>query len=159
VSKGVDALEYPAINITLEALKAREGQELQDCELDEFEFHVESYQPGVGGSGRFRNQSHIVAFDNLNELADILVNQSDLTAEAFYYPDALATCGEIEEELAEDGITCHWKDHMIISNFTGKHPARARVCYYRPPGEEGIKAVAVLRDGTTIANFRPLQGQ
>lgn len=150
-------MEYPAINLSLEALKAREGRPLDDCDLDEFRFHIDVYRPGVGGSGSFRGQTQVVIFQDLNELADILVNQSDLTAEAFYYPDAMATCGEIEEELAEDGMTCHWKDQMIISDFTGKHPARARVCYYRPPDEEAIKAIAVLRDGTTIAHFRPLQ--
>lgn len=150
-------MEYPAINLSLEALKAREGQQLENWDLKEFKFHIESYQPGVGGSGHFRGKKQPVRFQDLNELAEILVNQSDLEAEAFYYPDALATCDKIEEELAEDGITCHWKDQMIISDFTGKHPARARVCYYRPPGEDAIKAIAVLRDGTTIAHFRPLQ--
>lgn len=150
-------MEYPAINLSLEALKAREGKTLNDCDLKEFQFHIDTYQPGTGGSGCFHGQTHVIAFQDLNELADILANQSDLTAEAFYYPDAIATCGEIEEELAEDGITCHWKDQMIISEFTGKHPARARVCYYRPPSQDALKAVAVLRDGTTIAHFRPLQ--
>ena len=128
-------MEYPAINLSLEALKAREGKPLNDCDLAEFKFQ------------------------DLNELAEILVNQSDLTAEAFYYPDALATCGEIEEELATDGMTCNWKDQMIISEFTGRHPARARVCYYYPKDAEAIKAIAVLRDGTTIADFRPLQNK
>ncbi|HBK84407.1 MAG TPA: hypothetical protein DDZ53_00070 [Firmicutes bacterium] len=152
-------MEYPAINLSLEALKAREGKPLNDCDLAEFKFLIDSYQPGVGGSGRFRDQAQVITFQDLNELAEILVNQSDLTAEAFYYPDALATCGEIEEELATDGMTCNWKDQMIISEFTGRHPARARVCYYYPKDAEAIKAIAVLRDGTTIADFRPLQNK
>ncbi len=151
-------MEYPAINLSLEALKAREGQRLENCNLEEFGFHIETYEPGKGGSGYFKGKRQPIPFQDLNELANILVNQSDLPAEAFYYPDAMATCEKIEEELAEDGITCHWKDQMILSDFTGKHPARARVCYYRPPGEERIIAIAVLRDGTTIAHFRPLQG-
>ncbi len=150
-------MQYPVINVSLEALKAKEGQTLQDLDLKEFRFRIDSYRPGAGGSGKFFGQSQVVSFQTLDELANILINQSDLPATAFYYPDAFATCDAIEEELAEDGMTCHWKDQLIISDFIGKHPARARVCYYRPPGEDSLKAVAVLRDGTTIARFRPLQ--
>lgn len=152
-------MKYPAINLSLEALKAREGNNIQEMDLADFQFHINTYHPGSGGNGSFHGQKRVIAFQDLNELADILINQSDLAAEAFYYPDAMATCGKIEAELVEEGITCTWKDQMSVSEFTGAHPARARVCYYRSPKEDVIEAVAVLRDGTTIANFRPLQGQ
>lgn len=151
-------MEYPQINVSLEAIRAREGQPIEDLDLNEFQFHVDSYQPGAGGMGHFHGELREQSFADLNELCDIVANQSDLPAEAFFYQEALATCDEIEQELGSQGIHVTWKDQMIISNFTGKHPARARVGYFQAPGEDRPQALAVLRDGAAIKHFRPWQG-
>lgn len=152
-------MEYPKINLSLEALRAREGERMADLELPEFKFEVDHYQQGQGGSGHFHGEAREWSFQNLDELCDILVNQADLPAEAFYYQDAIATCEQVEQNLRAEGMQGHWKDQMIVSDFTGKYPARARVCYFRRPGEERLQAVAVLRDGTTIKHFRPWQSE
>lgn len=150
-------MEYPKINLSLEALRAREGEALQDCDLREFKFYVDSYQPGRGGVGHFHGDLHEHSFRSLAELCEIVINQSDLPAEAFYYQDAMATCDEIERELRQQGAAVHWKDQMILASLTGRHPARARVCYYQAQGDDRLQALAVLRDGTTVRHFRPWQ--
>ncbi len=150
-------MEYPKINLSLEALRARQDESIENLDLREFGFFLETFNPESGGSGHFHGDNHSVNFKTMDELCEIVVNQADLPAEAFYYQDAMATCDEIEHELREDGIHCAWKDQMIKSEMTGMHPARARVCYYIPPGETETKKLAVLRDGTTIANFRTVE--
>lgn len=150
-------MEYPKINLSLQGLKTRESEPLEDLDLQDFKFHVDIYQPGVGGSGHFHDDLHEINFQNMDDLCTIVANQSDIPAEAFYYQDAMATCDEITQELRAEGTACHWKDQMIMSDFTGKYPARARVCYYQRPADEKLRSMAVLRDGTTIEHFRPLQ--
>lgn len=150
-------MEYPKINLSLEALRARRDEDIENLDLKDFGFVLEAYSPEQGGVGHFHGDKHSVTFKTMDELCDIVVNQADLPAEAFYYQDAMATCDEIEQELREDGIQCNWKDQMIRSEMTGVHPVRARVCYYVPPGGTDMQKVAVLRDGTTIANFRTVE--
>ncbi len=150
-------MEYPKINLSLEALRAREGEYLENLDLPEFKFQIDAYRPGTGGSGHFHGEMREWNFQSMDELCEIVVNQMDLPAEAFFYQDAMSTCEEIEQDLRRQGVNGHWKDQMIISSFTGTYPARARVCYYQPAGEEQMRSVAVLRDGTTIKHFRPWQ--
>jgi hypothetical protein len=150
---GVRDMEYPKINLSLEALRAREGEALQQLDLKELGFEIDDYQPGVGGRGHFHGEERRISFRDLHELAEIIVNRLPLPQEAFYYQDALATCDEIERELREEGIQVRWDERLIVADLAGEHPVRARVANYQPEGFEP-KAVAVLRDGTTVANFR-----
>lgn len=147
-------MQYPKINLSLEALLAKEGETLHDLDLEDFDFHIDYYHPQQGGSGYFYGQEFTHTWRDLNELGQIVINQADLPAKSFYYQDAWATCRKVEAELQAEGIQCQWEDQLIFSSFTGKHPARARVCHYHLPDYEQSQMIAVLRDGTTIAHFQ-----
>ncbi len=63
---GVRDMEYPKINLSLEALRAREGEALQQLDLKELGFEIDDYQPGVGGKGHFHGEERRISFRDLH---------------------------------------------------------------------------------------------